>query len=49
MIYVLLTENSYERDLVRILENSDFEMIRDIMTFLEKFKTKTKIVSTASR
>ncbi|KAL7598128.1 hypothetical protein Lser_V15G25935 [Lactuca serriola] len=42
-------DKSYERDLSRVLENYDFEVVTEMVNFFEKFKTKTDFVSAASK
>nr|KAJ0227366.1 hypothetical protein LSAT_V11C100025950 [Lactuca sativa] len=47
--YVSLTDKSYERDLSRVPENYDFEVVTEMVKFFEKFKTKTKLVLATSK
>nr|KAJ0188963.1 hypothetical protein LSAT_V11C800452830 [Lactuca sativa] len=47
--YVSLTYKSYERDLGRVPENYEFEIVMEIVKFFEKFKTKTELVSATSK
>nr|KAJ0207602.1 hypothetical protein LSAT_V11C500238690 [Lactuca sativa] len=37
-------DTSFARDLSRVLQRADFEPIEEVVMFLEKFKTKTKIL-----
>nr|KAJ0209448.1 hypothetical protein LSAT_V11C400174990 [Lactuca sativa] len=42
-------DKSYERDLGRVPENYDFEVVTEMVKFFEKFKTKTELVSVTSK
>nr|KAJ0222771.1 hypothetical protein LSAT_V11C200098720 [Lactuca sativa] len=44
-----IRDKSYERDLVRVPENYDFEVVTEMVKFFEKFKTKTELVSATSK
>ena len=44
-----LIEKSFEVDLERVPEHSDFDEIKKVMDFLEKFKTKTENVSASTK
>ncbi|KAL4562445.1 hypothetical protein LXL04_034650 [Taraxacum kok-saghyz] len=44
-----IKEKSFEVDLERVPEHSDFDEIKKVMDFLEKFKTKTENVSASTK
>nr|KAJ0227194.1 hypothetical protein LSAT_V11C100010100 [Lactuca sativa] len=44
-----LCDKSYERDLSRVPENYDFEVVTEMVKFFEKFKTKTELLLATSK
>lgn len=48
-IFMFLVDVEYTQSLGRALEHSNFGVIKDVVTFVEKFKTKKKIVSSSSK
>nr|KAJ0189720.1 hypothetical protein LSAT_V11C800415890 [Lactuca sativa] len=44
-----IKEKSYEKDLQRVPDRMDFEEIKEMVDFLEKFKTKTENVSASTK
>ncbi|KAL7596501.1 hypothetical protein Lser_V15G28535 [Lactuca serriola] len=44
-----IKEKSYEKDLQRVPDRMDFEAIKEMVDFLEKFKTKTENVSASTK
>ncbi|KAJ9557040.1 hypothetical protein OSB04_011654 [Centaurea solstitialis] len=44
-----LEDVSFGRDLGRVPEHSDFKVCIDVVNFLEKFKTKTELISASSK
>ncbi|KAL4562119.1 hypothetical protein LXL04_034313 [Taraxacum kok-saghyz] len=42
-------DTSYTRDLKKVPEHTDFRVIKDIVVFLEKFKTITEIMSSSTK
>ncbi|GJZ61849.1 zinc finger BED domain-containing protein RICESLEEPER 2 [Tanacetum coccineum] len=44
-----LEDDCYDHELKRIPEHSDFGMCEDVVEFLEKFKTKTELISSSSK
>ena len=45
----ILIEKSYEKDLQRVPDCMDFEAIKEMVDFLEKFKTETENVSAPTK
>nr|KAJ0222091.1 hypothetical protein LSAT_V11C200062950 [Lactuca sativa] len=42
-------DTSFARDLSRVPQRTDFEVIEEVIMFLEKFKTKTEMLSASSK